>query len=345
MKLAQIAEKIGIEVDVEIGQMEITGVNSLRHASAGELSFLSQPKYSAELSTTRASAVLVSEDVAVESAAKLLFVENPDKVFAQVALMFYQPPVPQMGIHPSAVVEEGAQLAAGVSVGANATIEASARIGSNTTIGANSYIGEQVVIGKEVLIHPLVTLREGTQLGDRVIIHSGTVLGSDGFGYTQEPDGSRRKIPQIGRVVVEDDVEIGANVAVDRARFGKTLIGRGTKVDNLVQIAHNVEIEEDCVLCGQVGIAGSAQIGAKTILAGQVGVNGHIRVGEQVIVHAKSGVINDTEDGAQIMGMPAVESNRFKKAYAGMLQLTKLRTRVKQLEKRSKISFLLNKQK
>ena len=333
MKLAQLAEKLDIELDPAWHDKDICGVNSLKHAQSNELSFLSQSTYAQDLRDTKAAVVLVSEGVDLSSNALLLPVKNPDKVFAQAALLFYTPPAIRKGIHPSAVIEEGAQIADEVYIGANVTVEASAAIGAHSIIGANSYIGEEVIIGEEVHIHPCVTLREGTQIGDRVIIHCGAVIGSDGFGYTQEPDGSRIKVPQIGIVVIEEDVEIGANTAVDRARFGKTIIGRGTKVDNLVQIAHNVEIEEHCVLCGQVGIAGSTQIGAKTILAGQVGVSGHIRVGEGVVAHAKSGIINNTDAGAQVMGMPAVEAGRFKKAYAGMLQLTKLRQNVRQLEK------------
>ena len=333
MKLAELANKLQIELDSTSGEKEICGVNSLKQARSNELSFFSQSKYTEDLHNTKAAAVLVEEGVNLSSSATLLPVKNPDKVFAQAALLFYAPPASRKGIHPSASIEQGAQIGDEVYIGAHVTVEASASIGDHSIIGANSYIGEDVVIGNDVHIHPSVTIREGTQLGDRVIIHCGTVLGSDGFGYTQEPDGSRTKVPQIGIVVIEEDVEIGANAAVDRARFGKTIIGRGTKVDNLVQIAHNVEIEEHCVLCGQVGIAGSAQIGAKTILAGQVGVNGHIRVGEGVIAHAKSGIINNTKAGEHVMGMPAVEAGRFKKAYAGMLQLTKLRQSLRQLEK------------
>jgi UDP-3-O-[3-hydroxymyristoyl] glucosamine N-acyltransferase len=195
-------------------------------------------------------------------------------------------------------------------------------------------IGYKSVIGDDCLLYPLVSLREFTQIGNRVIIHNGTVIGSDGFGYAVQPDGSRTKIPQIGKVVIEDDVEIGANVAIDRARFGKTRIGKGTKIDNLVQIAHNVVIGEHSVMCGQSGVSGSTTIGSRVIMAGQAGLAGHLEVGDGAIVGAQAGVMKDVRAKDFVLGSPAMSHLMTKKLIANMITLPKLREKVKRLEER-----------
>jgi UDP-3-O-[3-hydroxymyristoyl] glucosamine N-acyltransferase len=230
------------------------------------------------------------------------------------------------------VVAGSAQLGAGVSIGANSTVEEGVVIGANTVVSANCYIGYKTVIGADSFLYPLVSTREFTEIGSRVIIHNGTVVGSDGFGYAVQEDGSRTKIPQIGKVVIEDDVEIGANVAIDRARFGKTRIGKGTKIDNLVQIAHNVVIGEHSVMCGQAGISGSTTIGSRVILAGQAGLAGHLHVGDGAIVGAQAGVMKDVAAKDFVIGSPAMPHLQFKKMVANTILMPKFKDRIKQLE-------------
>jgi len=332
MKLAEIVDQLGGALTGD-GQIEITAVAGLGEASEGDISFLSNPKYAALVSSTKASAVIVPADWDRPAKCALLRVENSDQVFALAAELFYEaPPSPATGVHPSAVVAESAQLGEGVSVGAHCTIEEGVLIGANTVISANCHVGYKTRIGDDCFIYPLASVREFTEIGDRVIIHNGAVIGSDGFGYAVQEDGSRTKIPQIGKVVIEDDVEIGANVAIDRARFGKTRIGKGTKVDNLVQIAHNVVIGEHSVLCGQAGISGSTTIGSRVILAGQAGLAGHLTVGDGAIVGAQAGVMKDVPPKEFVIGAPAMPHLQVKKMIANMITLPKLKDKVKQLE-------------
>ncbi|MEA2068466.1 MAG: UDP-3-O-(3-hydroxymyristoyl)glucosamine N-acyltransferase, partial [Verrucomicrobiota bacterium] len=304
-------------------------------AAKGEISFLSNPKYAAQVAATKASAVIVPNDWVRPAKCALVRVENPDQVFAQAAELFYEaPPRPAAGVHPSAVVAESAQLGDGVSIGANCTVEEGVAIGANTVVSPNCHIGYKTLIGADCFLYPLVSTREFTEIGARVIIHNGTVVGSDGFGYAVLDDGLRTKIPQIGKVVIEDDVEIGANVAIDRARFGKTRIGKGTKVDNLVQIAHNVVIGEHSVLCGQAGISGSTTIGSRVIMAGQSGLAGHLQVGDGAIIGAQAGVMKDVPAKDFVIGSPAMPHLQFKKIVANTILLPKLKDRLKKLEER-----------
>jgi len=332
MKLAEMVEQLGGVLDGD-AQIEITAVAGLAEAGSGDISFLSNPKYAAQVTTTKASAVIVPSDWDRPATCALVRVENSDQVFAQAAELFYEKlPKPAVGIHPSAVVAESAQLAEGVSIGANCTIEEGVVIGENTVVSPNCYIGYKTRIGTESFLYPLVSTREFSEIGDRVIIHNGTVVGSDGFGYAVQEDGSRTKIPQIGKVVIEDDAEIGANVAIDRARFGKTRIGKGTKIDNLVQIAHNVVIGEHSVLCGQAGISGSTTVGSRTILAGQSGLAGHLKIGDGAIIGAQAGVMKDVAPKDFVIGSPAMPHLQFKKIVANTILLPKLKERIKQLE-------------
>jgi UDP-3-O-[3-hydroxymyristoyl] glucosamine N-acyltransferase len=336
MLLSDIAEKIGGTLEGN-GTLEITAVAGLKEASAGDISFLANPKYAAQVASTSASAVIVPLEWNREVQCSIIRVENSDQAFAQVAEFFYEPvPASTAGIHPTAVVAESASLGEGVSIGAHAVIEEGVVIGANTVIQANCVIGYKSTIGEDCLFYPLVSTREFTEIGDRVIVHNGTVIGSDGFGYAVQEDGSRTKIPQIGKVVIEDDVEIGANVAIDRARFGKTRIGKGTKIDNLVQIAHNVVVGEHSVMCGQAGISGSTIIGSRVILAGQSGLAGHLEVGDGAIVGAQSGVMKDVPPKEFVMGAPAMNHLQAKKMIANMITLPKLKEKVKQLEARLK---------
>ncbi|MDH3345872.1 MAG: UDP-3-O-(3-hydroxymyristoyl)glucosamine N-acyltransferase, partial [Kiritimatiellaceae bacterium] len=321
------------------GHIEITAVAGLEEAGSGDISFLSNPKYAAQVSTTKASAVIVPNDWNRPAKCALLRVENSDQVFAQAAELFYEElPLPMAGIHASAVVDSSVQLGEGASVGANCTVEEGVVIGANTVISPNCHIGYKTTIGSNSFLYPLVSTREFTEIGDRVIIHNGTVVGSDGFGYAVQPDGSRTKIPQIGKVVIEDDVEIGANVAIDRARFGKTRVGKGTKIDNLVQIAHNVVIGEHSVMCGQSGISGSTTVGSRCILAGQAGLAGHLNVGDGAIIGAQAGVMKDVSPKDFVLGSPAMPHLQYKKMVANTILLPKLKERIKKLEARTEQS-------
>ncbi|MEE9369796.1 MAG: UDP-3-O-(3-hydroxymyristoyl)glucosamine N-acyltransferase [Pontiella sp.] len=332
MKLSDIAERLGATLEGD-SDLEIRAVAGLKEASKGDISFLANPKYASHVAETSASAVIVPRDWDRSAKCAILRAENSDQAFAEVAELFYEPvPVPTTGIHPTAVVAETAQLGEGVSIGAHCTIEEGVVIGENTVIQSNCVIGYKTIIGANCLIYPLVSAREFSEIGDRVIIHNGTVVGSDGFGYAVQDDGSRTKIPQIGKVVIEDDVEIGSNVSIDRARFGKTKIGKGTKIDNLVQIAHNVVIGEHSVMCGQSGISGSTTVGSKCIMAGQAGLAGHIEVGDGAIVGAQAGVIKDVASKDFVIGSPAMSHLQTKKLIASMITLPKLKEKVKQLE-------------
>ncbi|VGO15372.1 UDP-3-O-acylglucosamine N-acyltransferase [Pontiella desulfatans] len=332
MKLAEIAERLGGVLEGD-GDVEIVAVAGLREARIGDISFLANPKYAAHVAETEASAVIVPSDWDRPTKCAIVRSENSDRAFALAAELFYEAvPAPQPGVHPTAVVHESVRLGEGVSIGANCTIEAGVEIGANTIVQSNCAVGYKAVIGDGCLLYPLVSIREFTEIGDRVIIHNGAVIGSDGFGYAVKEDGTRTKIPQIGIVVIGDDVEIGANVAIDRARFGKTKIGKGTKIDNLVQIAHNVVVGEHSVMCGQAGISGSTTIGSRVILAGQAGLAGHLEVGDGAIVGAQAGVMKDVPSKDFVIGSPAMSHLQTKKMIASLITLPKLKDKVKQLE-------------
>ena len=341
MIVSELADILGAKLEGD-PSLQVKRVNSLENAKAGDVSFLSSSSYFSKIEQCQATAILVPKNFNGNTSCAILRVENPDRSFGEAALCFYKPPpLPMLGVHESAIVACDVKLGKDVSIGANSVIESNVVLGDRVVIGPNSVIGHGAVINKDSYIYAGVIIREFVEIGSRVIIHSGSVIGSDGFGYAIEKDGSRWKIPQIGIVQIEDDVEIGSNVSIDRARFGKSIVGRGTKIDNLVQIAHNVVIGKDCVICGQVGIAGSANIGSNTILAGQVGVGGHVKIGKGVIANAKSGLVTNIDDNTHVMGMPAVDRKVYQKAYFGMLKLSNIKNKLKILEKR--IEDLINK--
>lgn len=313
--------------------LKITGAASLSEAVAGEISFYADPRYMARLKKTRASAIFVASDFSEKTDAAQIRVANPSKAFEQVVLKLAPKPITfAPGIHSSAVVDPSAKLGKDVSIQPHAVIEANVSIGDKTVIGAGSYVGPESMVGDSCVIYPNVTLREHTRIGSRVIIHSGAVIGADGFGF-EMVEGRYQKIPQIGIVQIDDDVEIGANTTIDRARFGRTWIQAGVKIDNLVQIAHNVIVGKNSIIAAQTGISGSTKIGEKVMMAGQVGVIGHLTIEDNTIIAAQSGISKDLPGGAWF-GSPAVPLPDAKRQIAWTHRLGKLFERVKALEKK-----------
>jgi UDP-3-O-[3-hydroxymyristoyl] glucosamine N-acyltransferase len=330
--LEQLANTFGGEL-VGDPSLQITGAASLAEATPGEVSFFTNRKYIGLLRKTRASAVFVPSEFAEPIPAAQIRVSNPTKAFEQIVLKFAPKPITfAPGIHPTAVIDPSAQLGQRVSIQPHAVIEAGARIGDDTIIGAGGYIGHETTIGSACLIYPRVTIRERTRIGSRVIIHSGAVIGADGFGF-EMVDGRQQKIQQFGLVQIDDDVEIGANTTIDRARFGRTWIQEGAKIDNLVQVAHNVVIGKNTVIAAQTGIAGSVQIGQRVLVGGQVGIIGHIEIGDNTAIGAQSGISKNISGGAW-WASPAVPLAEAKQQIAWVRRLGRLFARVKEIEKK-----------
>jgi len=333
LTLEEIARRLKGRIEGD-AQAAVSRLSGIREAEPGDLTFVASPKYASDAANTRATAVIVSEDWTRPCAAALVRVANPEKAFDEVSRWFAPPPITYApGVHPLAVIAPSAVLGKDVHIGPFCVVEPGARIGDRTVLVASNYVGAQVKLGADCLLYPQVTLREYCVLGDRVILHNGTVIGSDGFGYVQE-GAARIKVPQTGIVEIGNDVELGANVTVDRARFGRTRIGCGVKVDNLVQIAHNVTIGDHSVIVSQVGISGSASIGQRTILAGQVGVAGHVTIGDDVVVGAQSGVPKDIPSKSFVLGSPAIPHDRFAKNHAMIMRMPLWREKVSALEAR-----------
>lgn len=332
MTLGEVAARTGGWVDPASATQEISGLASLDDANPGDLAFYGNPKYLRAARKSRATAVLVPHGFGEEIPAIRIWVDNPGAAFATLLPSFVPPSVVHTpGVHPTAIVHPDAVIGDGVFIGAYAVIEEGAKIGSRTIIDAHSYIGHWAQIGEDCHLFPRVTIRERCTLANRVILHSGVVIGADGFGY-EFRDGAHQKIPQTGIVQIEDDVEIGANSTVDRARFGRTWIRKGTKIDNLVQIGHNVTIGEHCILCAQVGISGSTRLGNFVTLAGKVGLAGHIEIGDQVIFAAMSAVAKNVPPKSVMFGAPARPIKEYKATYALLKNIHKLYDRVKKLE-------------
>ena len=313
--------------------LEITGAASLAEATSGEISFFANRKYIGLLRKTQASAVFVPPDFGEPFAAAQVRVSNPTKAFEQVVLKFAPKPITfAPGIHPSAIIGSSVRLGERVSIQPHAVIEDGSKIGDDTIIGAGSYIGHETTIGATCLIYPLVTIRERNRIGSRVIIHSGAVIGADGFGF-EMVDGRQEKIQQLGIVQIDDDVEIGANTTIDRARFGRTWIQEGAKIDNLVQVAHNVVIGKNTVIAAQTGVAGSVRIGQRVLIGGQAGIIGHIEIGDGAAIGAQSGIRKNIPDGVWF-GSPAVPLAEAQRQIAWIHRLGKLFARVKEIEKK-----------
>ena len=329
--LKEIARLIEGEV-IGDESIEVEGVAGIEEAKEGEISFVSDKKHLPRLETTQASAVIVSREIK-EAKVPLIRAENPHLAFSQVMRILEPYQKPTKGVHPSAIIPEGVDLGKEISIGAHSVIEGGVKIGDNTIIYPLVYVGKGSKIGKNCLIYPQVMIREGVEIGNRAIIHSGTVIGSDGFGYIPH-EGKQHKVPQIGKVVIEDDVEVGANVTIDRATLGMTWIKRGAKIDNLVQIAHNVVIGEDSIIVAQVGISGSTEIGKGVTLAGQAGVVGHIKIGDGAIVGGGAAVLKSVPSHTIVSGHPARPHVQAKRIEASVLRLPELYKMVRELKRR-----------
>lgn len=345
LRLGELAERIGARL-VGDPDAEVQGVANLRQAGPEELSFLTSPRYRSEARESRAGALIAgtwAEELASSegqaegpsACPALLLVDDPELALNRALELLYPIPRPEPGVHPTAVVDAAARLADDVHVGAYAVIGAECEVGPGVVIEAHSVIGRRCVLGAGTVIHPNVVLYDDTVLGERVIVHSGTVLGADGFGYVSRPDG-HHKVPQVGRVVIEDDVEIGALSAVDRAKVGVTRVGAGSKIDNLVQVGHNVEIGRRSILCGQSGIAGSSRLGEWVVLAGQAGVGGHIELGDRVQVGAASAAVRRVAEGTVVSAtVPAMEIGRWRRQAALLGKLDEIYRRLRRLEKQA----------
>lgn len=335
MKLKDICDYIGGELSGD-GEVEITGVSGIKEAVPNQITFVANTKYLSAIATTQASAIILGKGIS-GNGKSTIYVDNPYWGFVKVLELFARGDGSrqQPGIHESAIIGEN------VSLGEHVTIHPFCVIGDNVEIGDNTvmmpfvYVGECSKIGRDGLIYSNVSIRENILIGDRVIIHCGAVIGSDGFGFTPNPENhSPYKIPQIGSVVIEDDVEIGANTTIDRATISETLIRNGTKLDNLVQIAHNVVIGKDCCLAAQTGIAGSSELGDRINIAGQSGVIGHLKLGENTVIYSKTAVTKDIPPGSHLSGIPARPHKQELRFQASIRKVPELLQEFNELQKR-----------
>jgi UDP-3-O-[3-hydroxymyristoyl] glucosamine N-acyltransferase len=336
--VASLAEKIGGTVEGD-GAVEIRALASLGEARAGDISFLANPRYEHQVATTAATAVVVARGWhGAHQSAALIHVDNPDKACTELGVLLCPAAVVRApGVHPTALVAPTARLGQDVHVGAYTVIEDGAVIGDRSVIEAQCHVGRGVVLGVQVHLYPQVCIREDCRIGDRFIAHCGVVVGSDGYGYNVEMRGGRPaviKIPQLGIVEIGHDVEIGANTTIDRARFGRTRIGNHVKIDNLVQIAHNVQIGDCTGVVAQVGIAGSTRIGSGVMLWAQAGIAGHLQVGDRAQVGPQAGISKDVPPGEFVMGSPAMPKREFVAGLAAPRGVEKLKHRVAELEAR-----------
>jgi UDP-3-O-[3-hydroxymyristoyl] glucosamine N-acyltransferase len=323
MKLSEIAGALGARLENGAPEMEITGVAGIESAGPGQITFISNPNYAAAARTTKASAVIVAEDFpAIRTA--MLRSKNPYLDFARALELFHPVVRYAAGVHPTAVVHASAKIGAGAHIGPYVVIGEDVEIGANALLLAHVVIYRGVKIGDNCLAHSHAVVREHCRIGNNVVLQNGVVIGADGFGFAKDNEGRWRKIPQPQPVVVGDDVEIQANSCIDRASVGETRIGKGTKIDNLVQVGHGTHVGEDSLLAAQVGLAGSTEIGNGVILTGQAGVVGHCKVGDGAIVTPQSGVAGDIEAGAIVSGTPAVEHRLWLKYSAALNRLPEL---------------------
>ncbi len=337
----EVGARVGARV-VGDATVSIRGLAPIETAGPDELTFVANRKYLRHLVTTRAGAVIVSP--AILPAAHIppegpppgrayLVAEDPYLAFAHALAAFHPPRRPPPGIHPTAWVDPSASVGEGAAIGPLCSVGAGCRLGARVVLVAGVHLGEDVEVGEESTLHPNVTVYPGSRVGRRVVVHGGAVIGADGFGFARTPQGAV-KVPQVGRVVIDDDVEIGANCTIDRATLGETRIGRGAKLDNLVQIGHNVVVGEGTVIVAQAGVSGSTRIGRGVTIAGQAGLVGHVDIGDGAIVTAQCGVTNDVPPGMVVSGSPHRPHNEWRRLEAVLGDLPALRQRVKELERR-----------
>jgi UDP-3-O-[3-hydroxymyristoyl] glucosamine N-acyltransferase len=327
---AQIAQKLNGEV-IGDGSIEITGLAPAEFARAGQLTFAENAAYFAAAEKSQAAAILASGPF-TSSTKVLIRVANPRVALARILPVFFPPEEAPQGIHLSAVIADSAQVDPTAHIGPGCIVGPRVKLGARSVLMGNNDLGADCDLGEDVRLFPNVVLYRATKIGRRVVIHAGTVIGSDGFGYVLD-EGKHRKVLHLGNVIIGDDVEIGANTAIDRGALGATVIGEGTKIDNLVHIAHNVVIGRHCLIMGQAGFAGSTHLGDYVIIASQSGVADHLKIGNQVIVGAKSGVMRDVPDGGRVLGFPALPDKQAKRQIIATQQLPDLIHRMRDLEK------------
>jgi UDP-3-O-[3-hydroxymyristoyl] glucosamine N-acyltransferase len=336
MKLSELAAQTGARCEkIEDGGIEIEGAAGLDQAAPGQVTFLSNPRYTSKVATTRAAAIYVAEDLAVTRAdLAILRAKDPYLAFTRALIAFHPRASFDPAIHSSAIIDPSAKIENGCLIDPHVVIGKNVAIGARVRLHPNVTIYDEVEIGDDSEIHSGVAIRENSAIGKRVIIHNNAVIGADGFGFAKDEKRRWLKIPQTGRVVIEDDVEVGAGTTIDRASTGETRISRGTKLDNLVQIGHSCVVGEDALICAQVGLAGSSRVGDRVILTGQVGIGGHITVGDDAILYPQSGVPNDVAPGEVLVGTPAFEVSAFWRAVAVFKKLGEIPKRLRALEKR-----------
>ena len=327
---AQITEKLQGEI-VGDGSIQLTGLASADRARVGELTFAENASYFAAAEQSQAAAILVAGPF-VSSSKVLIRVPNARVALARVLPVFFPPEEQPRGIHPSAVIADSARIDPSAHIGPNCVLGDRVRLGARSVLMGGNDLRADCQLGDDVCLFPNVVLYRQTQVGHRVTIHAGTVIGSDGFGYVLD-EGRHRKVLQLGNVVIHDDVEIGANAAIDRGTLGSTVIGQGTKIDNLVHVAHNVVMGRHCLVMGQVGFAGSTCLGDYVVVASQSGIADHLKLGNQVVIGAKSGVMRDVPDGGRMLGIPAAPDRQAKRQMIAMQPLPELLHRIRELEK------------
>jgi UDP-3-O-[3-hydroxymyristoyl] glucosamine N-acyltransferase len=330
---AEIADHVGGQV-VGDGSIRLNALAVAEQAKPGDLVFAETDGYVVRAEKSAASAILLDETLAATADTKVLIrVANPRVAFAKVLALFFPPSTFKAGVHPTAVVAKTGAVDRTAYVGPGCVIDDRVRIGPRAVLHGGNHIGADSVLGEDTHLFPNVTVYPRSQIGNRVTIHAGSVIGSDGFGYILD-QGLHRKIPQIGNVIIHDDVEIGANVTIDRGALGSTIIGKGTKIDNLVQIGHNVIVGEHCIIIAQAGIAGSTKVGSYVTIAGQAGIVGHLKIGDRATIGAQSGVTTDIPAGEQWLGTPALPGKETKRIWVGWQRLPELLQRVAELEKK-----------
>lgn len=333
MKLKKISSELNC-VLVGDPELEITDAAPIENAGPGQVTFLSNRKYRRHLATTNASAIILENADDLPAGKSAIISSDPYLTFAETMNLLHPPFAPERGIHPSAVISPTAVIGENVSIGPFSVIEDNVVVGDNVSILAHCVVYRHVRIGSDVLIHSHCVVREGCRIGDRVILQNHVVIGGDGFGFAKRPDNSWLKIPQAGVVIIENDVEIGAGSAIDRSTIGSTVIGKGTKIDNLVQIGHGSSVGRNTLLCAQVGLAGSTRVGNEVILSGQVGAAGHLEIGDGVIATAQTGIPSSVEAGKVISGYPAIDNRDWLKSSAVFAQLPKLQKEIRELKER-----------